>query len=68
MNVMSTLPSASDRRDLALAELRVQRLRLQLLVAEIDVIGAGVTSGFIPPDAVPRLLGELFGTHEETGE
>jgi hypothetical protein len=61
----SALPTESTRRQMALAELRVERLRQQLVVAHIDYIAAGVDAGFIPPESVPLMLAELYGTTEE---
>lgn len=64
MNTMSTLPSARDRRDFALAELRVERMRVQTVVCQIDFIAASVQAGFTPPESVPLMLAELYGTAE----
>jgi hypothetical protein len=62
------LPSASARREMVLAELRVERLRQQLVVTQIDFIATGVGAGFIPPDSVPLMLAELYGAAEGTSE
>jgi hypothetical protein len=61
---MTCLPTTAQKREMALAELRVERLRQQLIVANLDFIGAGVQAGFIPPDSVPLILAEMFGMAE----
>lgn len=61
---MTALPTTAQRREMALAELRVERMRQQLVVAHLDFIATGVQAGFIPPDSVPLMLAEAFGTAE----
>lgn len=64
MDNLTMLPSSSARREMALAELRVERIRQQLVVAHLDYIATGVTAGFIPTESVPLMLAELYGTAE----
>jgi hypothetical protein len=64
MSALTMLPSPAARRELILAELRVERMRQQLVVAHLDYIATGVTAGFIPPESVPLMLAEVFGTAE----
>jgi hypothetical protein len=62
------MPTIAQQREVILAELRVERLRQQLVVAHLDYIAIGVKNGLIPPESVPLLLAELFGTAEEAAE
>lgn len=65
MNAPSTFPTTAQKRKMTLAELRIERMQQQLVVAHIDFIATGVEAGFIPPDSAPLMLAELFG---EAGE
>ena len=65
---MTCLPTTAEKREMVLAELRVERLQQQLIVAHIDFIATGVQAGFIPPDSVRLMLAEVFGTAEGAGK
>lgn len=68
MNDMTCFPTSAQKREMALAELRVERMRVQLVVTQIDFLAAGVQAGLTPPDSVPLMLAELYGTAEGGSE
>lgn len=68
MNAPPCLPTIAQEREMALAELRIERMQQQLVVAHLDFIAVGVQAGFIPPDSVPLMLAELYGTAERASD